>query len=238
MFSIFEKYPEIIAIVSTKEDGTMKFNGNLLCDRDVRKNREKFLENYGIEEKLTVMADLVHGNNIKVVSVKEAGKAVEKIDGLITADKNLFLTITVADCLPIFIFDWKKGIIGLVHAGWRGLAKNILSSAVKKMAENFESSPEDILAAIGPGISRCHFEVKQDVLEKFKDFLPEVLLERNKKSFLDLKKIAKIQLINLGLKEENIETSPECAFCLSDKYFSFRRDKALQAMMAVIGRKN
>ena len=238
MFSIFEKHPEIIAVVSTKEDGAMKFSGDLLCDSDVRKNREKFLENSGVKEGLTVAADLVHGNNIKIVSIKEGGKTIEKTDGLITADKNLFLTITVADCLPIFIFDWKKEIVGLIHAGWRGLAKNILASAVKKMAEEFGSSPENILAEIGPGISQCHFEVKQDVLEKFKGFLPEVLLERNKRLFLDLKKIAKIQLIDLGLKERNIETSQECTFCLSNKYFSFRRDKALQTMMAVIGRKN
>jgi len=159
---------------------------------------------------------LVHGNTAKIVSGQEAGKIVEKTDGLITADKNLFLTITVADCLPIFIYDPEKEIIGLVHGGWKNLAKNILASVVEKMAENFGSLAKDILVGVGPGISQCHFEVKKDLLEEFKSYLKDTLLNKEGRLFLDLKKIAKIQLINLGVKEKNIETSPECTFCLAD----------------------
>jgi len=223
MFKIFSKHLNIIIAISEKKNGPMKFSPD---------NRENFLRKLGIEDKLTVKAGLVHENNVKVVSDEDAGKTIEKTDGLITADKSLFLTITVADCLPIFIFDSEKEIIGLIHGGWRGLAKNILAEAVKNLSK-------DILVGIGPGISQCHFEVKQDVLREFKPYLKDTLLKRDGKLFLDLKKIAKFQLIDIGIKPENIEISPECTFCLQNKYFSFRRDKPqkLQTMLALIGRK-
>ncbi len=239
MFKIFKDYPNLTYTVSEKKDGTMKLSGNFKNNRKVVKNRERFLRKFGIEDRLTIKADLVHGSNVEFVSIKESGKIIDKTDGLITADKNLFLTITVADCLPIFLYDPEKEIIGLIHGGWRNLAKNILAVAVGKMVKNFGSLPEDILIGIGPGISQCHFEVKNDVLAEFKPYLKEVLLKKEGKSFLDLKKIARIQLINPGIKEENIEISPECTFCLPEKYFSFRREKPKQAqtMIAVIGRK-
>jgi len=245
MFANFEKYPNIITTVSRKKDGPMKFSPE---------NRQRFLGKLGIDDKLTVRADLVHKDNVRIVSNEEAGKIIEKTDGLITADKNLFLTITVADCLPIFIYDPEKEIVGLIHGGWRSLAKNILAQTIERMTGNFGTLPKDILVGIGPGISQCHFEIKKDLLVEFESLwscqnsddrqnfgrtlLTRILLEKEGKSFLDLKKIAKIQLINSGVKEKNIEISPECTFCLSSKYFSHRRDKfkEIKTMMAVIGR--
>jgi hypothetical protein len=122
-------------------------------------------------------------------------------------------------------------------AKFRNLAQNILESAIEIFKDEFKSNPQNILAGIGPGISQCHFEVKEDVVTKFKPFLPETLIRKNGKMFLDLKKIAKIQLLNLGFKEENIEINPACTYCLADKYFSYRRDhpKFPQTMLAVIG---
>ncbi len=239
MFGIFGRYSGIVAAVSEKKDGTMKLTGDLLCDRKVGENRKRFLRKFGIKNELTIKADLVHGNKVEVVFAKEAGTTIKEVDGLITSDRNLFLTITVADCLPIFIYDPEKEIVGLIHGGWRGLAEDILASAIGMMVKNFGSLAKEILIGIGPRISQCHFEVKEDVSARFKSFLPEASVYRDGKTFLNLKKIAKVQLINLGVREENIEISSECTFCLSDKYFSFRRDKPrlAETMMAIIGRK-
>ena len=226
MFRIFKDYSDLILAFSEKSDGSMKFSS---------KNRERFFNKLGIDKNLIVRADLVHENKVKLVSYKDAGKLVEKTDGLLSKEKNLFLTITTADCLPIFIYDPKKEIIGLIHGGWKSLANNILAKAVKDLSGN-------TLVGIGPGISQCHFEVKQDLVQKFLDqriFTPEVILRKDNKLFLDLKKLAKFQLIELGIREENIELNQECTFCLSDKYFSFRRDKPenVQTMLAIIGQK-
>ena len=161
MFRIFKDCPNLILAFSEKSDGPMK--GSL-------QNRERFFNKLGIDKNLIIRADLVHGNKVKLVSYKNAGKPIEKTDGLLTKDKNLFLTITTADCLPIFIYDPEKETIGLIHGGWKSLANNILAKAVKGLSSN-------TLVGIGPGISQCHFEVKQDLLKAFKPYLKEILKE-------------------------------------------------------------
>jgi hypothetical protein len=181
----------------------------------------------------------VHGKEIKIVSAADGGKVIAGVDGLLTREKNVFLSVTVADCLPIFLYEPKKQIIGILHAGWRGLEKNIISIAADKMRNELACVPENILAGIGPAICQKHFEVGEEVAKKFKDY-PEAVLDEDEKIFLDLKRVAETQLINAGVKRENIEISRECVFELPDKYFSHRRDKLkeVEAVMAVIGIKN
>ena len=214
----------------------MKLSGDCLRDKEISKNRKKFLNKLGVDSNSLVSANLIHGNTIQTVTTSNAGKTIAKTDGLITDNKNLFLSITVADCLPIFLYDFKKEIIGLIHGGWRSLAKDILPLAIRKLTNDFNSKPGNILTGIGPGISQCHYEVKEDVLAKFKSFPTHIFTRRNGKTFLDLKKIAEFQLLNSGVKKGNIEISPECTYCFPNKYFSYRRDKpeVLETMIAVI----
>lgn len=236
MFSIFNKYKNVLAVLSQKADGSMKLAAR---DKKILENRKRFFKKLGITDDWVVSAGLVHGHKVKTVSIKNRENVMAQTDGLITADKNTFLALTVADCLPIFLYDFKKEIIGLIHGGWRSLAKGIIPLAIEKFINDFGSQPQNILAGIGPGISSCHFEVRKDVLSKFGKFLPAALIEKNHKTFLDLKKIVVVQLLNCGLKKEYIEVSPECTYCLNKRYFSFRRDQSdpLKTMLAVAGMK-
>jgi len=238
LFSIFDKYPSLLIALSEKRDGSMKLSNHSSGDRIIVKNRRRFLNKLGFNPNLVINTNLVQGNVVKTVTKKDTGDTIAKTDGLLTGDKDIFLSITVADCPPIFLYDYEKEIVGLIHGGWRGLAQEILASAIEKFTNDFNSQTQNILAGIGPGICQHHYEVGKDVLSCFESF-PSAILKREKKTFLDLKKIAKIQLLNLGLKEENIEISPECTHCLVNKYFSYRRDKpkVLKTMMAIMGMK-
>ncbi len=233
MFSIFNNSDLILAI-SEKKEGSMRLEGK---DKEILKNRERFLKKLAIGKNKVINAGLVHKNKIKIVGKEDRGKIIKKTDGLITQDKNTFLAITVADCLPIFISEPSKKVIGLIHAGWRGLAEGILFSAVKKIRQKFKTEPQNILIGIGPSIGICHFEVKEDVLKKFERVPANLLKKEKNKVFFDLKRVAEIQLLGLGLKKENIEISSECTFCEKEKYFSHRREKkkTLKAMMVLFG---
>ena len=239
LFSIFNKYQNLVIALSQKQDGSMKLSGDSLRDKEISENRKKFLNKLGVDSNSLVSANLIHANTIQTVTTQDAGKIIAKTDGLLTKDKNLFLSITVADCLPIFLYDFEKEVIGLIHGGWRSLAQNILYSTIEKLINDFNSKPGSILAGIGPGISQCHYEAKEDVVAKFKSFPSHIFIKRNGKIFLDLKKIAEFQLLNSGVKKENIEINSECTYCLPDKYFSYRKDKPdiLETMIAVIGMK-
>lgn len=237
LFSIFNKFPNLFIGISEKKDGPMKFSGSIFRNIIVRKNRNKYFNVLGISSKSVVSSNLIHGSNVATVIARDAGNKIDKTDGLLTSEKSLFLSITVADCLPIFFYDYEKKVIGLIHAGWRSLAKNILSKAIERAINDYASNPQNIIAGIGPGIAKCHFEVRKDALICFKPLLSEFFIRKKEKTFLDLKKIAKLQLMNLGIKEENIEVNSGCTYCLEDKYYSYRRDKpkSLQTMIVVIG---
>ena len=239
MFKIFESHPGLVCSLSAKEGGQMKLRGDLILDQTALANRRRFFDGLGIRESQVTCANLIHGSKVLLVDSRNQGMMMVKTDGLVAGEKNLFLSLTVADCLPVFFFDPIKEAVGLVHAGWKGLDNGILAAAVEEFKSGFSSNLADILVGIGPGIEPCHFEVQRDVLERFREFQAEALVGREDKTFLDLKKVARLQLIKLGLKEENIETNPECTFCLKDKYFSARRDKLkkIEAMAAVIGLK-
>ncbi len=239
LFSIFKKHKNLIIGFSRKRDGSMKLTGDFLRDKTSFENRQRFFEKLGIKLSSIVSAGLIHSNNVQIVDIGDAGKIIPDTDGLITNSKGIFLSITVADCLPVFFYDDENKVIALSHAGWRGLHKNILQITVEKMNKSFGSKPQDILVGIGPSISKCHYEIGKDLKEKFDLTSREIFVKRKEKTFLDLKKVGEIQLLNVGIKKQNIEISQECTFCMPHKYFSYRRDKPkiVQAMIAVIGMK-
>jgi len=237
MFSIFADFPDLLVVISDKSDGPMKLQGDGKFIQGVIKNRNKFFKKLNITNNAVVSAGLVHGNQVKMVSKSDVRKFIQGTDALITEEKNLFLSITIADCLPIFIYDPIKEVVSLVHGGWRSLAGGIISYTLKGF-ERRGIDPRNLLVGIGPGIGRCHFEFKEDVLSKFGEY-DDAIKKHSGKNFIDLKKVAQMQLVAEGVKKEHIEINPLCTYCESEKYFSNRRDKSvpLKTMVAVIGTK-
>jgi len=235
-FSNFNKFPNLLIALSLREDKNMKVYYEFGKDDRALINRERFLNKLGLSEKNVIGVKSVNGDNIEIVTKEDRGNFIHNTDGLITNDKNVYLSITIADCLPIVIFDPQKEVISLIHSGWKGLEKKITKKAVKKMEENFDVNSKELLVGIGPGIGVCHFEVKEDFPAKFKPY-PEAIIKKDGKSYVDLKLIAKRQLEEAGIKPANIDVSPKCTYCQADTYFSYRKDKSepLQAMMIIAG---
>jgi YfiH family protein len=165
----------------------------------------------------------VHGNRVVRVSKKDGGRNIEKCDGLIKNDPKVELCIKVADCLPIFMTDLSSDSVGLVHAGWRGLEKEILKNAINLMHKEFGTEAAQMGVYIGPHICQKHYEVQTDVSKKFKDY-PKAVKAQGDKEFLDLALVAKQQLIDLGVKSKNIKIAADCTF-ESEVLYSYRRDK-------------
>ncbi len=222
--------------MSLKPDKNMKVYYDFGKDEEALINRERFLEKLNLSVKNLVSVKSISDSNIEIVTEADLGNFIDNTDGLITARKNVYLAITIADCLPVIIFDSQKEIIGLLHCGWKGIEKNIIEKALKKMKDTFNSNAQDIIAGIGPGIGTCHFEVKDDLMEKFKSY-PAAFRQESGKNFMDLQLVAQKKLEECGVRQENIAVSPDCTYCQPDKYYSFRRDRTepLQAMIVVAG---
>jgi len=171
----------------------------------------------------------VHGDGIHIVESSEnLGWTQEEkqihADALITEIPGVVLTILTADCVPVLLFDPVRRAAGAVHAGWRGTAQSILPKTVRKMAETYGSRPENLIAAIGPAIGGCCYEVGTEVAEQFESF-PEALESAGNGTYrLDLKEINRRQLLAAGMRPERIEISPVCTSCENDRFFSYRKE--------------
>lgn len=154
-------------------------------------------------------------------------------DGLITSDKDLSLVVFYADCVPVLIGDKVTKTVSSVHSGWRGTQSNIVSKAVEKMV-NSGCEKDNLIAAVGPCIGMCHFEVQKDVYDVF---IPvygnEYGKEENGKYFVDLGKIVAHQLELSGLKKENIAFLNKCTYC-NEEFYSYRRQGTRAGRMAAI----
>jgi hypothetical protein len=233
MFEIFKEIRGIKAFISEKQDGNMK-----LFSSDFEMNRKKYLNKIGLEYENLVSAKLEHGNQVKIVKVWEASTGfVDYCDGLLSQQEDVILSVTVADCFPVFLFDPNQKVIGILHCGWRSVAKDIIEKALKKMQKNFGCQLNQILVGIGPGIQKCHFEVEKELKKEFSAY-QNFFTIKNGKLFLDLNAIIVEKLISGGILKKNIKNFKECTFC-NDKFWSYRRDGVdengdIQSMMATI----
>jgi polyphenol oxidase len=222
---------------SEKKDGSMIF---ALVSRELGFTNQSFyfkkldlIDDYSIARPF-----IAHGNKVAVVTLDNFfTDTVKNVDGLITKDKKLILTVTAGDCLPIYFYDSKKEVVGIAHAGWKGVVSNIVGEMIHKMTAEFGTNPEDVLVYIGPHIRLCHFTVKDDIVDQFSKYKEFVNKNSDNSYSVDLSNMVRAELLEKGVRDKNITISSECTFCSSDKYFSYRRDKPhiVEAMVAYVG---
>lgn len=173
----------------------------------------------------------VHGDKIYIIdSESKTPKLKLKIeaDAILTNIKNFPIGVLTADCLPIILADVKGRVAGIIHAGRVGTSLEISKKAVIKIKDVFNIPLRDVIAGIGPGICKYCYEVDEKSISPFKQKLPyckEITIQKgNGKWMLNLKVANKIQLIESGLKPENIVISEFCTSCRNDKFFSYRKE--------------
>jgi len=229
----------------TKKETSEKYSFSLALHtnedkQDIINNRNKI--NMLFPTMQFIVANQTHSDNITIISHQHNSwltdinnHAIEDSDALITDQKNIMLTILTADCVPILLFDPKKEIVAVIHAGWKGTAQQIAIKTIEKMKENFQSNPQDIIAGVAPSIGKCCYEVDWNVAKNFKD-IDNAYDKKGDKYMLDLPHINKIQLLESGLKEDNIELSNICTACEVEEYFSYRKENGCSGrFMSIIG---
>lgn len=147
-------------------------------------------------------------------------------DAIVTPRANLAICIKTADCVPVFLVDKVKKVIAVVHAGWKGTALEISAKVIRLMQKQYRSQPADILAAIGPSIGKCCYEVDQATADAFrKQNNSDLFLQQGKKNnkwMLDLPEANRRQILEAGIPKNNIEFSGYCTACNQDMFFSHR----------------
>lgn len=234
--SIFTQHTGIIAGMSTRVAGTdFGFNMSYNVGDDpaiVTGNRKAFFDVLHIDPNTVAYPLQEHTDTVAVCS---SPQKFPSCDGLITAEKDIFLAVTIADCTPVLLYDRRQHVVAGIHAGWRGTTQHIVGNALSLMRSSFHSDPKDIVAFIGPSAGLCCYEVGEEVAERFP---PSCVRPANDGKFhVDVKKANLLQLIEYGVQESHIEVNSDCSIHNQD-YHSHRRDGIKSGrMLAVIGMK-
>ena len=194
--------------------------------------------------KLVVKANLVHGIDICIIN-KSALKdgpyiEIEECDGLVTDLKDVVLTTTHGDCIPVYVYDPVKDVIGIAHSGWKGTADCVVSALIYWMQKEYKCKAKNMHAAIGAGIGACCFEVDLDVVDYFTENMPwceEYIYRRyDGKYLIDLKGIICELLEIEGVDFDNITIDDSCTCCKEnrDKFWTYRGAKDTKRMLAYI----
>lgn len=205
----------------------------------VLQNRQILSDSVGIPQEYFVMANQVHGTNVEVIQKDRRGagafsrhNAIPSTDAMITDEPEICLFVMGADCVPLLFFDPVKLVVGAAHAGWRGTVNKVSAATVRKMQETYDCKPQDILVAVGPSIGPCCYKVGGEVItEVLKTFgSTEGLISfdnADSTPIFDLWAANKIQLLETGVTEENIEIAGMCTNCNSGDFFSSRFGKGI-----------
>lgn len=212
---------------------------------------EHVLENYrricsilGVDQQRCIMAKQVHSTKVQIVTEKDAGKGIQypqqrmEVDGLVTDQPGLPLVVFYADCVPILLYHERTHCLAVVHAGWKGTVGAIAAEAVRMMQQMFRVETKEILAAIGPSIGSCHFEVGQEVAREFQrnGFHSQILPSpsTSEKWYVNLWDSNRKVLLDAGLMAKNITCAEICTVCHKEHYFSHRGLGADTGRMALI----
>jgi len=226
---------------------------------NVLQNRRRFQSALGASDLELISLNQIHSDIIHLFDAAPTEPC--QGDASATNRPGLLLGVQTADCVPILLVDPKKRAIAAVHAGWRGTLQRIVAKAIGKMQMQFKTKPADLLAAIGPAIGGCCYEVGTEVAIQFQsqfadapewfdefrtgdepnpiqwlDMMPPGHQPPPKNVLLDLRKANRAQLLHAGLRTANIFFTDLCTACRGDLFFSYRKEGATSGrLMSVIG---
>jgi polyphenol oxidase len=234
---------------------------------NVAENRKRFFGAIGVGAMRAVTLRQVHSDIAHHLSASNPapGADAPSGDALFTRERGVLLAVQTADCVPILLADTKRKAIAAIHAGWRGTLQRIAEKTLGRMQMEFGTQPKDVVAALGPGIGRCCYEVGHDVAGQFAakfakarewfegpfdsvasgdndpNWLPWLTMKPPghapppERVHLDLIAANRSILMEAGVTAQNISVSGFCTACRTDLLFSYRREHTTGRLMAAIG---
>lgn len=260
---------------STRPGGVSEFSGARVLNlgftdwdsrESVMENRKKFYGAISASRMRMVTLRQIHSDVVHRVDVSRAKTdEAPQGDALFTREPEILLVVQTADCVPILLADTKQRTVAAIHAGWRGTLRRISAKTLGRMQMEFGTRPEDVIAALGPGIGRCCYEVGSDVAREFHaqfraardwfdgpfdalasgendpNWLPWLTMRPpghpppSPRVNLDLIAANRAILADAGVPPRQIFSSGFCTACRTDLFFSYRRERSTGRLMAAIG---
>jgi len=200
----------------------------------VRVNHERALGALGWRREDVATCHQVHGARVGVVGLDDRGRVCPETDALVTADPGVGLMLRFADCVPVLFYDRRRRVVGLAHAGWRGVPAGVVPATVGRLVEVFGCRPEELWAGIGPSIGPCCYEVGAEVVQQVSAALNgrDPVRWENGRAHLDLWAAVQSQLAEAGVGQ--VEVARMCTACRTDEWFSHRAEGGMTGRFGVV----
>jgi polyphenol oxidase len=235
----FESFGQHSAVhgITTRTDA-LPLHGNMSfmvgdAPELVLENRRAWSTAIGFNPERLTFGRQVHETTVVAVEESHAGSgadsvetSIRRVDGLVTNRPGLPLGVMAADCVPLLLHDPVRGVVGAIHAGWRGTVDGIAVQALEAVARKYGSPAEDVIIGIGPSICHDCYQVGDEVVERWVSSPyaagTNALSIEDSGFYFNLREANRQQLINAGVPESSIEVSPVCTRCANGKMFSRR----------------
>jgi polyphenol oxidase len=224
---------DVVHYVSDRNTGGPEFTLSLSSTPDrqsVAANRARLATALGIDGAKLFFPSQVHGTAIVNVQPGPLRQNLNDTDALITKYPGVCISVMSADCVPVLLYDKENRAIAAVHSGWRGTVARILEKTLGRMREEFGTRGENIIAGIGPSVSQDCYEVGEEVISEVKRAFGAdsglLMNQQRNKAKLDLWQANRLQLLEFGVPDTNIEISELCTVRENDHFFSARKGDA------------
>lgn len=247
----WEQFNEIEAFTTNRKGGTSNppfdtFNQAYHVGdnhEDVHSNRLRIYKDFKIKPLHLVTTHQSHSTVISKVTQHDLGAGENAYetgipaDALYTYEKDIALGIFHADCVPVFLYDKKAGLIGIIHAGQKGSLKGVTQIAVQYLIDHEGIKPEDLYAYLGPSLTFSHnvidADLKANIIALGPDYIHSIK-ETNGQTFFDVPLLNYLQLRRVGVPAVNITISDLCTYENKDLFFSCKRNELTGRQMSVI----
>lgn len=204
----------------------------------VRENLGRAARSLALPAERIYVAAQNHDRGVVVLDGSEQADTVARTaaDAIVASAPGIGCGVRTADCVPILLADSASGRVAAVHAGWRGLVRHVLASAIERMSD-LGSQRSALLAAFGPHIGPDAFEVGDDVAEEIvNSSSAQGVVQRapTGKARVSLARVVRAQLLDAGLDDARIEQVPGCTYRDASQFFSYRRDGQRSGRMLAI----
>ncbi len=240
-YDLFKPYSKLVGFTTTKNGGASQneyggFNLSFATGENpelVTKNRQLIAKGLDIPSSHLVFAYQVHEDNVGIIdddfiglNEKEKSIYLQATDAMVTNLTHQCICVLAADCGGVLLYDPVQQVIGAVHAGWRGVSKQITSKAIRKMSTIYGSSPENVLGIVAPCVGVKNYEVGDEVATAFLKIFGEndaIIDQTYPKAHVNIAEANKVLMQDAGMRIENIEMANTCTFDNNDQFYSARR---------------
>lgn len=238
-FELLQDFPDLVHGVFLRHGGvsqghfsSLNMGENTGDDgHHVQENRNRAYRALGVSQ--AVSLSQVHSDRVFHVT-RESILWTREADALVTQLPGVALMIKHADCQAAIFYDPQHRALANVHAGWKGIVKNIYAHTLQKMAQVFGTWPQDLLVCISPSLGPLHSEFKN-----YREEFPESLWKfQERTNYFNLWEIARMQLQNCGVLPHHIEIASLCTYSHPESFFSYRRDKITGRNATLVGLKD